>query len=154
MDIMKLFWAKVNKTDTCWLWTGAVSGNGQGYGAFYARPPGRRRIGIKGTMVPAHRWLWEQLNGPIPPGMFVCHTCDVHLCVRPEHLWLGTPAENTADMERKGRHTLTKVNADQVREIRELWDEGELSGAEIGKRYGLSNQQVCRIGKRQQRKHI
>lgn len=88
------FFAKVQKTDTCWIWTGAKQGHG--YGCFRV---GDKRIG-------AHRYSYQIHNGDIPDGLFVCHTCDNMFCVNPEHLWLGTAKQNTSDMLRKGRGKL------------------------------------------------
>lgn len=76
------FWPRVNKTDTCWLWTGGTAGK---YGTF--RMPG----GIK---VYVHRFICEQVVGPIPEGLEIDHTCRVHLCVRPDHLEAVTHKEN------------------------------------------------------------
>src|SRR5262245_28359638 len=84
------FWVKVNKTDTCWLWTAARFTNG--YGAFRVSAQQRR----------VHRVIWEDLNGPVPDGLVICHRCDVKHCVRPEHLFLGTQADNIADRDIKG----------------------------------------------------
>ena len=74
------FWAKVNKTETCWLWTGARS---RGYGSF-------PMDGLGG----AHRWAYLHLVGPIPEGLELDHLCRVRHCVRPDHLEPVTHAEN------------------------------------------------------------
>lgn len=76
------FWAKVDKTADCWVWTGANIGNG--YGAFR----------INGGNKVAHRVSFEWSNGPIPDGMEVDHTCFNRGCVNPVHLRLLTHAQN------------------------------------------------------------
>ena len=93
IDPVVRFWAKVQKSDGCWPWTASV--NVAGYGLF--NPGGRS------SSVLAHRWAWEQANGSIPTGLFICHHCDTPACVRPDHLFLGTARDNTHDMLRKGR---------------------------------------------------
>ena len=75
----------------CWLWFGANSA--RDYGDFW----------FNGKMRRAHRVSWELAHGPIPPGMFVCHTCDVPSCVNPDHLFLGDRAANMRDCVKKGR---------------------------------------------------
>lgn len=94
-------WRWVTKTETCWLWTGAKAGGDspeRRYGTIRAWLPSGRYGGMY-----VHRLSWEIANGPIPEGMYVCHRCDVPLCVRPDHLFLGTSRENNADMNAKGR---------------------------------------------------
>ena len=66
-------------------------------------PTIRKGYGIRPNGHLMHRWVWRQVHGPIPIGMQICHHCDQPLCYRLEHLFLGTPADNTADMVAKGR---------------------------------------------------
>jgi hypothetical protein len=87
------FWSKVNKTDSCWLWTGSVVSKKRPYGTFYFK---------KSRM--ATRISWELHTGtPIPANLYVCHHCDNPRCVRPDHLFLGTQKENIHDSMSKGR---------------------------------------------------
>ena len=87
----ELFWAQVRKTDGCWLWTGSANTNGYG------------QITVHGRNRSTHRFAWQLEHGNIPRGLCVCHTCDVKLCVRVSHLFLGTIADNNRDAARKGR---------------------------------------------------
>lgn len=64
----------------------------------------RTGYGMKG-MLYAHREAWKEANGPIPPGMLVCHSCDNRSCVEPTHLFLGTDKDNQHDSINKGRHS-------------------------------------------------
>lgn len=88
---MERFWIKVNKASDCWEWTGARLP--AGYGVFW----------VNGKNEGAHRVSWQLHKGPIPDGLWVLHKCDNPRCVRPDHLFLGTPKDNTQDCQRKGR---------------------------------------------------
>lgn len=116
------FESKFRVTPGCWVWERGVSKDG--YGQFRARGQSWR----------AHRFSYALYVGPIPHGLFVCHRCDNPRCVNPDHLWLGTTQDNTADKCAKGRTARNygqdgnpqvgvtngnaKLNDDQVRVIR------------------------------------
>jgi len=110
LPVIDRFMAKVQKTDTCWIWTGATNGGNDKnfvYGYF----------GVYPKMYYAHRFIWEYHNGPIPPKMCVMHTCDNPLCVRLDHLRLGTQLENIQDRDRKGRNgNVGRVCTDEQRQ--------------------------------------
>ena len=135
-------------TTPCRVWRGGLT---RGYGQ--RRVEGRVRL--------VHRWIWEQIHGPIPPGMVVMHRCDNPPCFRLDHLQLGTQKQNVADMIAKERQNFTrdhshlakykgelasgaKLTEAQVGVIRELIAEG-LTRAEIGRRFGVHATTILRI---------
>lgn len=132
----------------CTLWTGTI--HKLGYG--------RVSVG-NGKYKPAHRWLWEQINGPVPSGMFVLHSCDVRHCVNPLHLRIGTTQENSNDMKERGRslagerHHNAKLTAKDVKEILQLIAK-RVPRAEIAKRYNVIETNVSYIASGKAWKHI
>ena len=121
----------------CWIWKAATDGNGYGQIAIYHD---RAR--------PAHRVSWELHRGKITDGLWVLHRCDVPACVNPDHLFLGTLADNWADCVEKvrsGRPTIrgeknkaAKLTEDMVSDIRTR----RMSQREFGKLYGVSHTTV------------
>jgi hypothetical protein len=67
------------------------------------RTHGYGRVNVDGARLRAHRWIWSLINGEIPPGMVIRHLCDNPICVHPDHLLLGTQADNMRDMHERGR---------------------------------------------------
>ena len=137
-DPKERFLAHVDKTDSCWIWTGAKCLKGYGY----------FNMGNKITRR-AHKASYLLFKGIIPKGLFVCHECDNPSCVNPDHLWLGTPLDNVHDMLTKGRdnylhgeaiHT-AKITREQVEEIRS----SPLHYTELMEQYNLSRSQVYKI---------
>ncbi len=167
------FWAKVDKTGECWLWTGRRDKDG--YGRF--RPNG------KSCDRGAHRVSFVLHGGTIPDGAFVCHSCDNPPCVNPAHLWLGTAQDNSDDMVSKGRQgvgntALTAARGDRngartkpesrargerngsavlteehVRLIRAAYAGGESQGS-IGRRMDIPQAHISRIVRRTLWAHV
>jgi hypothetical protein len=116
VDFPKLldrFWGHVKIGDDCWLWNSSKRPKGYGYFTIY----------VEGQEVRfyAHRFAYTSIYGPIENRLYVLHRCDVPLCCRPDHLFLGTLRENSHDMMQKGRwrgRTPPQLTADQVRAIR------------------------------------
>lgn len=96
-SLTQRFWSKVciADGDNCWLWTSGLTI--YGYGSF----------GVEGRSEKAPRVSWVLTYGPIPNGLHVLHRCDTPACVRPDHLFLGTPLDNIRDMIAKGRKAPT-----------------------------------------------
>lgn len=129
----------------CWLFDGGAD-NGYGY----------CRIKFQGKQQYVHRFAYERHLGSIPAGLFVCHKCDVRCCVNPDHLFLGTHADNMADMDRKGRqsrgvkvHT-AKLLPKQVLAIRR----STKSGRALGREYGVTQRTILDIFQQKSWKHL
>lgn len=145
------FWSRVDKTKTCWNWLGATQGRGYGF---------CRRNGV-GTG--CHRISWEIAHGPIPDKLCVLHKCDNPICVNPDHLFLGTFADNVSDCISKGRRRYfrgrnpklqgannprAKLDDSDVIRMRKEFDAGGITKAELGARFGVSNVMASLIVRR------
>jgi hypothetical protein len=154
------FWKYVQKGDGCWEWCGARSPDD--YGLFNSGVSASRK---------AHRYSWFLHNGPIPPGLAVCHQCDNPPCVNPDHLFLGTVADNNADRQAKGRSRggtcgpaperrargerigTAKLTDSTVREIRERVAAGESHSA-IARSLGVVHTTVTNVIRRHTWHHV
>jgi hypothetical protein len=146
VDVVTRFWSKVNKNGPtphhcpelgpCWIWTAGLGGSKVKYGSF----------SVGGRTIKAHRFSYELEFGPALN--LICHRCDNPLCVRPSHLFDGTPLDNEADKIAKGRRPVipgvrgaqnvnARLTAGQVQEIRRLY--GSTSTRELGRRYGVTH---------------
>lgn len=147
----KRFWPKVDKRgpDECWPWKAGVFDTG--YGAF--------GIGNR-IMWTASRVAWWLTNGPVQLGSVVCHKCDNPICCNPSHLFVGTPAQNSADMARKRRCprgeniNTARLNASQVKEIRLLYASGKWTQTRLADKFDIPQTQISRIVNRKSWCHV
>ena len=136
------FWLNVNMQNVgCWQWLGKP--NARGYG----------RTSFNGITYRAHRVAYLLEFGAFAENLLICHSCDNRLCVRPTHLFLGTPGMNAADRSNKGRtaksmyesngnHKLTKR---QVMAIRKQYKRGDVFQRELATQYGVSEATVSYV---------
>lgn len=96
IEATERFWNKVEKSENCWIWKGPLT---KGYGSMFYK-----------KIVKAHRFSYEIHKGKIDENKLICHTCDNPLCVNPEHLYSGTPKQNTQDSINRGRFKKKKGN--------------------------------------------
>jgi hypothetical protein len=134
--------------DGCHPWTGSEKTNG-GYGRFWVYT----ERWDDGRYVMAHRFGWEQLHGPIPSGMKVCHSCDNPPCQNSGHWFLGTQAENVADCQAKGRRAIprgvlngrSKLTDAEVDEARSTYTAERGQQAALARRFGIGRAQMNKI---------
>ena len=138
---------RIDTSGECWVWTGA-------------KASGRGQVAFKGKVLAVTRVVWEYHNGPIPPGMFICHKCDNPPCCRLDHLFVGSPADNMRDMMEKGRanprsgpqHHNYRLSDAQVVDLRERSSRGE-STAALAAEFGIHISYVRQLVKRQYRRN-
>jgi len=125
------FWSLVAKGDGCWEWQGSRFSNGYG------------RAIVARQSVGAHRRAYQLTFGPIPSGLVVRHRCDNRVCVRPDHLTLGTVADNSRDMVERGRSLAgernhnARLTSEAAADIRERYAAGGVTQAELAEEYGV-----------------
>lgn len=148
----RLLLSNVKKTAACWLWLGGTTG---GYGRIIGNGH-RERL--------AHRYSWIAHCGPIPRGMFILHKCDVKLCVRPDHLFLGTQLDNMKDCLSKGRragavltgesHSFAKLSDKIVKQMRWIRGMFGVPLLEISSAFGVAESTACRAISGQTWRHL
>ncbi|MDY3555321.1 HNH endonuclease signature motif containing protein [Gemmata sp. JC717] len=133
---------RVTKSESgCWLYTGGISSTGYGIAS------------VKGRSAHVHRMAFELRCGEIPDGMCVLHRCDVRRCINPDHLFLGTLADNNRDTMQKDRtddrrgekNTQVKFTDEQVKQMRSMYASGLFSQRQIASTFKASQQHVSQI---------
>lgn len=146
-SVAAAFYARVQRTESCWTWTGKTDKSG--YGVFYK----------DGGDFRAHRVAYAIGNGVGPGTMFVCHRCDNPRCVRPDHLFLGSNRENTADRHAKGRSAkgsssgAAKLTESDVAAIRAAL-RGGAKQVDMAIRFGITQANVSEIARGKTWRHV
>lgn len=139
--LVSRFWAKVDRSGECWVWTKGCNDKGYGvFGVWHAKS------------VLAHRVSWIIAHGSIPRGIFVLHHCDNPPCVRPSHLYLGTHEDNARDVVVRKRHAgrsrrtpNARLTFEQAQEIRRRIAAGGISQTRLASEYGVSQSTISLI---------
>lgn len=120
---------KINVHTGCWCWAKATNGV---YGVTC----------LNRKNILAHRFYYRAFNGPVPKGKFVCHSCDTPLCVNPDHLFIGSPSDNTLDMIQKGRSASGQKGL-KTSDVKEAYQELK-SQKKVAKLFGVTYQAIQR----------
>jgi len=140
----------------CWVWQrSTLQPPHLPYGQFKAMRGDRKKNGT------AHRWIYEHIHGPQPKTTFICHTCDNPSCVNPDHLYAGTPKQNSRDRDMRGRgikpvgasNPMATLTENEVIEIRKMFADG-MRVNEIARATGLKHQNVSKIVRRERWTHV
>jgi len=143
--------SRIEITDGCWRWFGAV--RDAGYGV----------VVIEGRQKSVHRVVYALVNDcSIPADLGCCHHCDNPCCVNPFHLFIGTQAENMADMVSKGRQQTTrgeqssrsKLTTAMVLEMRRAYAQGGVTIAALARQFGLTEPGASAVVYRHSWKHV
>lgn len=149
------FWDYVEKTDGCWLWNGTRTSAGYGQVRFIPGPRNPFEV--------AHRIAWKLTHGEIPDGLYVCHRCDNPPCVRPDHLFLGTPRDNAMDCINKRRHrpargeakvSQVKFRNEDVVDIRARYQAGGVTMQDLADEFSVSLTTIFNVIQRKRWAHI
>lgn len=144
LDWHERFWSKVNRSSGCWEWAGRVDEDGYG------------RMKVGGIFYRAHRLSFEIANGPIAAGVHICHHCDNPRCVRPDHLYAGSPQTNRQDTvdrkrayrwhgRRRGeKNPASKLTEKDVLEVHRLRTQGR-SIQKIADQYRVSARAITDV---------
>jgi hypothetical protein len=141
------FWSRVQEGPGCWEWMGSK------------KPAGYGQLNLAGKMVNTHKFSWEIHNGPVEAGLVVRHKCDNPGCVNPDHLELGTPADNVGDAVVRGRmqhgdgHYMRKLEGKDIPEIRAAHAAGR-GFVDLARDYGVSDSTIADAVYRRTWKHI
>jgi hypothetical protein len=139
MTILDDVWRRTDRSGECWLWRGPLDRDGYG------------RAKIHGRMQRVGRFVWTTVNSRDPGALLVLHTCDVRACIRPSHLYLGTPHDNNQDCLRRKRtptgsyHPAARLTDASVAEIREVYARGGVSQQALADAHGVSQHVVSKI---------
>lgn len=144
------FWQRVDSSagpGVCWPWTGSLHADGYG------------KLRWAGANVLAHRTAYALIHGEIPAGLCIRHRCDNPPCCNPDHLEIGTWADNVMDTVSRGRHVrgelspMAKLSEAAVKDIRRGFRNGK-TRYELAERFHVSHTLICQVIKRKKWRHV